>query len=185
MKKSMLFVVFICLAAFPSFSQEEKQVTLPTIEIRVSPDLVPPVVKDAVVKDFGEGHQPIVWATTKSKFNTFGWEQSVDVATQDINYYAVHTQTSTGSALDAVYTPDGKLVRSRELVKNFQPPQTILASLQKSDYKDWTIAKDVHLVKVYQGGAAKEHYDLQMVNGKKKKTLYFDKDGNMMMNKRK
>jgi hypothetical protein len=185
MKKSMLFMVFICLAAFPSFSQEEKNITLPTIEIRVSPDLVPPVVKDAVVKDFGEGHKPIVWATTSSKFNTYGWEQSVDVATQDINYYAVHTQTTTGSALEAVYTPDGKLVRSKEEVKNFEPPQAILASIQKSNYKDWTIAKDVLMIKVYQGGVPKEHYEFKMIKGKQKKSLYFDKDGNMMMNKRK
>jgi len=172
------------MAAFPAYLQAQN-IQLPTVEIKVAADLVPAVVKDAFLKDFGEGHQPMVWAKTSSKFDTYGWEQSVDIQNQDILFYTLHTKTSTGSALDAVYKPDGKLVRSREEVKKFEPPQVILASLEKSNYKDWKITKDVHLVKVYEGKTAVDHYALKLEKGKQKKVVYFDKDGNMLMNKKK
>jgi hypothetical protein len=103
--------------------------------------------------------------------------------TMDINYYVLHTKTKTGSALDAVYTPDGKLVRSREEIKDFEPPKTVLASIEKSPYKDWTITKDVHLIKVNESGKTMDHYDLKMEKGREKKSVYFDKDGNMLQNK--
>lgn len=181
MKKSMLFMVLIlsacCLMA--------QNIQLPTVEIKITPDLVPPRVKDAFMKDFGEEHQPMVWATTKSTFDTYGWQQSVDVNNQEIMFYTMHTKAKDGSNLDAVYTPDGKLVRSREEVKNFEPPKSVMDNLQKSEYKDWKIAKDVHVIKVYEGKTSKDHYDLKMEKGKQKKSLYFDKDGNMLMNKKK
>lgn len=180
----MLIVISILLAAYPAYLQAQ-DIQLPTVEIKVSQDLVPPVVKDAFLKDFGEGHQPMVWAKTSSTFNTYGWEQSMDTKNQEILFYSLHTKTTNGSALDAVYTPDGKLVRSREEVKDFEPPQVILTSLEKSNYKDWTIAKDVHLVKVYEGKTSTDHYALKLEKGKQKKVVYFDKDGNMLMNKKK
>lgn len=183
MKKSMFFMIFILLAAVPACLLAQN-IELPAVEIRVTIDKVPPAVKGAFVKDFGEGHQPMVWATTSSKFDTYGWEQSVDVQNQEIYYYALHTQTSNGGSLDAVYTPDGKLIRSREEVKNFEPPQVILASLEKSNYKDWKIAKDVHVIKVYEGKTSKDQYALRLEKGKQKKVVYFDKSGNMLVNKK-
>jgi hypothetical protein len=183
MKKSILFMILI-LGAFPAYLQAQN-VELPAIEIKVSQDKVPPAVKAAVIRDFGEGHQPMVWAKANTKFDTYGWEQTVNVENTEIYYYSLHTQTTVGSELDAVYTPDGKLVRSREDVINFEPPQSILASLGKSAYKDWKITKDVHLIKVNEVGKIKEHYDLLMQKGKEKKSVYFDKEGNMLINKRK
>ena len=183
MKKSMMFGILILLAVFPDFLQAQ-EIQLPTVEIKVTQDKVPPTVKSAFLKDFGEGHKPIVWATTQTNFDTYGWEQTVNVRNQEIIYYALHTKTTVGSTLDVLYTPDGKLVRSREEIKKFEPPSTILASLEKSNYKDWKIAKDVHIVKVYGAGSTKEHYDLKMEKGRQKKVVYFDKDGNMLMNKK-
>ena len=109
----------------------------------------------------------------------------MDVQKQEINYYTLHTQTTDKSSLDAVYTPDGKLVRSREEVKNFEPPKAILDNLGKSNYKDWKITKDVHVIKVYEGKTSKDHYALSLQKGKQKKVVYFDKDGNMLMNRKK
>lgn len=185
MKKLMLIKIVFLLVAFPSYLfAQEKEITLETVEIKVTLDKVPPAVKAAVVNDFGESHQPVVWANSHSKFSTYGWEQNVNPDNMDINYYTIHTHKSNGSYLEAVYTPDGKLVRSREDVKNFVPSQAILAGLQKSEYKDWKITKDVYIVKTYEGGKSKEHYDLRLAKGNQKKTVYFDKDGNMLKNKR-
>jgi len=184
MKKLKFLKIFILLAVFPAwvFAQVQ-EITLEPVEIKVTVDKVPPAVKAAVVRDFGEEHKPVVWANSHSNFSTYGWEQNVNPNNMDINFYTIHTYTSTGSYLEAVYSPDGKLQRSREEIKNFMPPQTILASLQKSDYKDWTINKNVLVIKAVEGKATKEHYAFKLEKGKDKKTVYFDKEGNMLMNK--
>jgi hypothetical protein len=186
MKKLMLIKIVFLLVAFPSYLfAQEKEITLETVEIKVTLDKVPPAVKAAVVRDFGEEHQPVVWANSHSKFDTWGWEQNVNPDKMDINYYTIHTYKSNGSYLEAVYTPDGKLQRSREEIKNFVPPQAIMASIAKSDYKDWKIDKNVLEIKAVEGKATKEHYAFKMEKGKQNKTVYFDKDGNMLMNKKK
>jgi hypothetical protein len=60
-----------------------------------------------------------------------------------------------------------------------------MASLAKSDYKDWKIDKNVLVIKAVEGKSTKEHYAFKLEKGKQNKTVYFDKDGNMLMNKRK
>jgi hypothetical protein len=183
MKKFMIFKIFI-LSAFLPVCLQAQNIQLPTVEIKVSQDKVPPVVKAAVLRDFGKGHQPMVWVTPGTSFDTFGWEQTVDVNNMDIYYYSLYTQTTEGSTLYALYTPSGKLVRSKEEVKNFEPPRDILSSLEKSNFKDWRIIKDVHIVKANENGMHKELYDLKLEKGNHRKVVYFDKDGNIVMNKR-
>jgi hypothetical protein len=185
MKKLNFIKIFILLAVFPSWVfAQVKEITLEPIEIKVTVDKVPPAVKAAVVRDFGEEHQPVVWANSHSQFSTWGWEQNVNPDNMEINYYTIHTRKPNGSYLEAVYTPDGKLVRSREEVKNFVPPKSILTSLQESAYNDWTIDKDVLVIKAFENKANKEQYALKLVKGKDKKTVYFDKEGNMFMSKK-
>jgi hypothetical protein len=184
MKKSILIKSLVFFTAFPAYvSAQEKEITLEPVEIRVTLDKVPPAVKAAVVRDFGEEHQPVVWANSHSKFDTWGWEQTVNADRMEINYYTIHTHQSNGSYLEAVYTPDGKLVRSREEIKNFIPSKAILTSLQYSDYRDWKINKDVHIIKAYEGKTNKEHYAFKLEKGNQKKTVYFDKEGNLVENK--
>ncbi len=179
MKKSLFFKIYILLAFFPACLQAQ-YIQLPTVEITVSQDKVPPIVKEAVIKYFGEGHQPLVWVNASTVFDTYEWAQSVNVDKMEIFHYSLHTTTSAGSTLFAVFTPDGKLLQSVEQVRNFEPPRTILTSLGKSNYRDWKIVADVHVVKVNQRGKAKEHYDFKVEKGNQTKTLYFDKNGNLV-----
>ena len=185
MKKSLLFNVAVLLTAVPAYvSAQEKEITLEPVEIRVTLDKVPPAVKAAVVRDFGEEHQPVVWANSHSNFETFGWEQTVDAGNMNINYYTIHTYQSNGSYLEAVYSANGKLQRSREEIKNFTPNKAIMARLQNSEFKDWNLTGDVLLIKAIKGKTAKEHYSLQLQKGNQKRTVYFDKEGHMLKNKK-
>ena len=163
--------------------ETEQNIELNTVEIRVSKDKVPPTVKDAVVRDFGEG-TPLVWATTNSKFNTFGWEQLKDVKNQTTDAYSVHIKGKNGSELVATYSADGKLIRSKETLKGKATPPIVMTGLAKSDYKDWKIANDNTVIKTYSG-TMNEHYAVRVEKGKQKKMLYFDKDGNIVSNMRK
>jgi hypothetical protein len=176
MKKLVFFKIYILMAFFPICLQAQI-FQLPAVEIRVSQDKVPPALKAAVIRDFGEGHQPMAWVTTGTNFDTYEWAQTVNVDKMDILYYMFRTHTSAGSELFAVYTLEGKLIRSSEEVRNIEPPRVILASFEKSNYRDWKIINDLHVVKVNERGRTKEHYDLKVEKGNHTKTLYFDKNG--------
>jgi hypothetical protein len=183
MKKSMLLKSVLLLAIFPSylFAQEVK---LPTVEIRVSQDLVPARVKDAFINDFGQGHSPFAWVTSNTLFDTYEWAQIADPNTMDIYSYGLHCKTTTGSTLDALYSVDGKLINSREYIRNFKPSLDVMLALQNSQYKDWSIKKDSHLKKFssqfVSSGSQKERYALVMENGREKKTILIDEKGHIL-----
>jgi hypothetical protein len=143
---------------------------------------VPDKVKAAVNRDFGKDLK-IDWASTKLNFEQYGWEQIRDVSTEDINYYTIHTKLAKGSEIDAVYTPDGKLIRSREKLEDFEPPKNILSALEKSPYKDWKIDKDVHVIKDHKG-KVQDHYVFLVQKGNERKNVYFDQSGKMLTNKK-
>ena len=176
MKKSMLFGSLLLLAAIPA-SLYAQEVQLPTVRISLNRDKVPIQVKEAVLKDFGDGHKPIAWVNNNSLFDTYAWEQSTLVDNLDVYTYAIHSKISDGSSLDAVYTPDGKLISSREYLKDFRPGQNIMLTLQNTEFKDWGITKDFFLRKVSSNGSGKQRYALVMQRGKEKKTLFFDTNG--------
>jgi hypothetical protein len=179
MKKSMLFWSFVVLALFPTylFAQE---IQLPTIEIRAGQDKVPARVKDALLNDFGEGHQPFVWVTNSSLFRINGLEQGINLENMEVYSYSIRTNTTAGSSLDAVYTPDGKLISAREYLKNIKPSQNVLLALQNSEFKDWGMKKNFHLIKYSSKGIEKERYALVMIKGKDKKTVHLDANGAML-----
>jgi hypothetical protein len=181
MKKSMLFGSFVMLAFSPTYLCAQ-DIQLPTVEIRVTQDLVPKVVKEAVLKDFGEGHNPIVWVTPQSLFDTYEWAQSTNVDNLDIYYYALQCKTTVGSTLYVVYSPEGKLINSKEVIKNFRPELRIMLALQNTEYKDWAISKDLLVKKVSSNGSEKERYALMMKKGNAKKTIFLDAKGSMLAN---
>jgi hypothetical protein len=82
--------------------------------------------------------------------------------------------------LYADYTPEGKLSRSREYVKSFVPSHDILVALQNSEYKDWSISKDIFLRKLALNGSEKQRYTLVMKKGNEKKTILLDANGKML-----
>lgn len=183
MKKSIYFRSLLMLALFPSYLYAQ-EIQLPTIEIMGNRDKIPSKVKEAFMNDFGECHEPFVWATSQTHFVTNGLEQSADVDNIEVNYYAFHTSTSTGSSLSALYSPDGKLIRSREYLKNFCPAQNIVIALQNSDYKDWYITRNFHIIKVSSKGTEKDQCALILKKGKEKKVIYFDPNGGMIISKK-
>lgn len=179
MKKSILFKSMMMLAFFPSylFAQE---INLPTVEVRVSQDLVPARVRNAVLNDFGINHKPIAWVDNNTIFNALDWSRSTDIYNLIVSFYSIHAKTNTGCTLDASYTEDGKLVRSREYLKNFRPSNDIMMAFQNSEFKDWNINKDFHLIKFSSTGSPKKRLGLVIIKGKQKKTIYFDENNRIL-----
>jgi hypothetical protein len=179
MKKSMLFGSLLLMAIFPAYLNAQ-EIQLPSVEIKVSQDNVPFKVKTAVLNDFGKDHTPFAWVNNQSIWDSSVWAQSTNIDNQDVYFYSIHTETSNGSSLYADYTPEGKLSRSREYVKSFVPSHDILVALQNSEYKDWSISKDIFLRKLALNGSEKQRYTLVMKKGNEKKTILLDANGKML-----
>jgi hypothetical protein len=179
MKKSVLLWSFIILAVIPACLVAQ-EIQLPTAEIRANQDYIPAKVKAALQHDFGAGHKPVAWVSSNTSFNATEWAQLNDVYSFDITTYSLHGRTGNGSTLDAYYTSTGKLINSREYLKNFRPSREIMLALQKSDYRNWGISKDFHLIKCSSSGAPTEHLGLVLKNGKEKKTVYFDQNNHIL-----
>jgi hypothetical protein len=179
MKKSKFFGSYLMLAFLPAYLCAQN-IQLPTVEIKVSQNLVPQAVKEAVLKDFGEGHKPIVWVTNETLFSADVWAQSANIENLDVYNYGLHSQTSTGCSLDAFYTLDGKLINSREYLKNIRPDIHIMQALQGTEYRDWSINKDFLVRKISSGGTEKERITLIMQKGSAKKTIQLDNNGKMI-----
>ncbi len=183
MKKSMKNIDLIILILVPSylFAQE---IQLPTVVIESNRTLIPPKVKNAFMEKFGIGHLPIAWVNGSSIFKPALSDQNVNPGDNYILWYSFYTRTNTGWTLNADYSPDGKLIDSREYLKNFAPPHNILMALNKSDYRHWQIKKDHEIIKTLPSGSSIERCTLVLQQGKKKKTINFDKNGNMLGNKK-
>ena len=177
MKKSMLFGSFVMLALFPAYLSAQ-EIELPTVEVKVTQDKVPAVVKEAILNDFGESHSP-VWVTRDSHFDTFDWQQSTNIDNMDVYNYSIHTKTNRGSTLDAFYTAKGQRINSIEHLKNFRPEQSVIMALQNSEYKDWVISSDFLIRKVLSNGKEKERYAIVLQKGNEKKTVYINMHGNL------
>jgi|GEM_PF-1708856 len=178
MKTSRIFGSLI-LALFPVLLYAQR-IELPSVEIQYRQDKVPAVVKDAALRDFGPDHKPMAWITPQSVYNTTRWEQTENVDNMDIYSYALHTGTTNGDRLDAIYSPEGKRISSREFMKNFRTPENILMTLYKGEYKDWSVKNNFHVIKSLSNGSEKERYKFVLVKGKEKKNLYFDNEGNIV-----
>jgi len=177
MKKSTFFWCFIMLVVFPAYlyAQESHEAV-----IMGSKDIVPAKVKEAVLNDFGASHQPFAWVDNASFFNSEEWIKSTNVEKLEVITYVIRTKTTNGSSLDAVYAADGKLISSREYLKNFRPDRNIMLALQNTEYKDWGLKKTSQLIKVSSTGSEKQRYALVMMKGKEKKTLYIDENNKVL-----
>jgi hypothetical protein len=183
MKTSILFWSFVMLVVFPAYlgAQEIKinqdTIMSPEVEIK-GHKAIPDKLKEGLLKDFGEGHKPFAWFTKSTRFNDSEWQKNSNVA--EVLTYALQVRASNGSILEAEYTPEGKLIKSREYLKNFKPELNIMQALQNTEYKDWVVKKTSQLKKTSSYGHEKERYALVMTKGKEKKTIFFDGNSRMI-----
>ena len=175
--KNLIIAGILSLVFFPAFSQKRQIQQLPAAEVNANQSMLPDAVKEAFMREFGEGHQPFAWITDPSDFNTYRLESN---DYDNLNQFSLYTRASNGSTLNVYYKADGTLLSSRENLKNFKPQNQIMVSLQSTEYKDWLLNKTFHVIKSSSKGIEKERYGLVMKKGKEKRTLLFDPNGVML-----
>src|SRR5690349_1510309 len=99
----------------------------------------------------------------------------------DYDTYFVSFYIPEGNIL-AAYDKDGKLLRTAEKFKNIALPPAIREAVAKR-FPNWSISKDVYLVKYYNTEGAGKTYKLLLENGSKRlrvkaneKGEFIDKD---------
>jgi hypothetical protein len=174
--KNLVIAGLLLLVFFPAFSQKRQIQQLPAAEVKSDQGMLPDRVREAFIKNFGEGHLPFAWVTDVSNINT----ERLQSENLDFERYTLSTRTNGGSTLDAYYSADGTLLSSRENLKNFRLDRPILVSLQSTQYKDWSINKTFHVIKSSFKGIEKERYGIVMKKGKEKRTLLLDPNGMLL-----
>jgi hypothetical protein len=186
MKKAIVScsIALLCLLpAIPQAIDEEVDEEVPVKAVILKKDQIPAEVQKSVGKDFTYG-EPIQWSNFPYLFQKYGWSiaNNGDETIQP-DRYDVMIKSKNGGTLNAVYSADGKLLRSREVLKNGPLPLAVEKSINQSEYKDWRIQADKELIQDFENNGLK-HYIVRVENGDEKKALYFDEQGNLMAKKK-
>jgi hypothetical protein len=185
MKKQISTILLSTLLGTCTFSQEvdiEENSASAVVDLKL--DNVPSAIKQAALRDFMQGDS-IQWAKFPYFFKDFGWLVNYEKNEEGVKPEQIYVElkTKNGNELDAVYTSDGKLIRSTENIKEALLPKVIIDSILNK-YKGWSISDDKELVTDYSGKIAR-HYTIKIVKDKKKKYIHFDEKGNTLINKKK
>jgi hypothetical protein len=179
-KLSSLFVFVLCCIA-PVFSQEENEGML-IEDIVVNQDEVPADILNSFHLDFSDG-VPVKWSLFPYLFEEYGWRVVPNEGLAKTSRYAVVLKAQNGSEFHAVYDAKGKLIRSREILKNCDVLPSIKKKLSQTEYKDWKVDSDKELIKDFEY-YMKKHYVIRVMKDEKKKVLYFDQNGRILADRR-
>jgi hypothetical protein len=83
--------------------------------------------------------------------------------------------------MDAIYTPNGDLVETREMSTNVIIPPDIMAEFQKSQYKDWKIVGNREIIRFYHEynnkSSVEQHFRITVEKDKVKRSISFNYQG--------
>jgi hypothetical protein len=181
MKKLFFMGAFFLGFFYPMMAQDlDVNEIQPVEKMVLTKDKIPAAVNQAVSKDFRNG-QPVKWGNFPYVLKEYGWVVDKADNTKP-DYYEVFIKTENGSDMYAIYSSDGKLIRSKEILRNMPLPKSIEEALFKSEYKDWKKTGDLEKITNFMN-AQKSHYIVTVEKNNKTHHLYFDDAGTMLRNK--
>jgi hypothetical protein len=174
MKKHIVFYLsFLFLASVAVQAQTSATVLY---ESKVETIKVPAVIVEQTTKDF-PGFTVDETLLVPSKLYEQRW---VQVQKNDmvgpLDYYEVQLKGKNMHSV-AAYTPEGKLLNSREVLKNVVVPSAVSATLLKQ-YPGWTDRRDKEVIK--NGKKEVTHYIMHLKKGWKEERVVLDPQGNIV-----
>jgi hypothetical protein len=183
MKKLKINIFLLSFTIFPGclLAQDvNDEVTVK--ELKLQKEEIPAAVAKTVTSDL-KNEEPVQWTLISELVKSYGLS-ALMTGEGDVlpdNYY-VRVKTTNGSVYDAIYSPDGQLIRWKEKLKDEQLPAFIQSELIKDEYKDWKVVSDVYFIKEYRNTASK-YYLVKIEKGRQKKNLYFNDNGMLLTEK--
>jgi hypothetical protein len=143
-------------------------------EHEINPEDIPVALRQAIQQDF-PSHANVKWYTFDVKFNEWAMI-STDKGDQGVvpDYYVASIKDEN-TTINAVYNKEGKLSRSETIVRNMEVPHNIAKSIS-NEYPGWNIMTHQIIIKDFDHN--KKYYMVKIRKDGKKKTLFFNSDGN-------
>jgi hypothetical protein len=178
MKKFLVSLFALSGLMFPILAQVDHDYRVddivPLEYLTLKKEMVPPAIVKAVGKDFSTG-LPVTWGKFPYVLEKYGWVVSKDAAGEKPDRYEVLIKAKDGSDVYAVYAPDGTIIQSRSVYKNIALPEQVRKSLEKSQYKDWTVLSDKEIIRYYMDQKnVEEHFRLTLERNNVKRSVSFN-----------
>ena len=180
MKRVLISILALSGFLFPLLAQVDHDYNpndrVPVVNATITKDQVPAVILKAVNTQFDKNN-PITWSRFPFALKEYGWVYDVGASDVNLNQYEVTMKTSTGDDLWAVYTANGELVETREVLKNAAISPSIMASLAKSQYKDWAIVGDKEIIRYYHDhdkSSVEQHFRITVEKNNVKRSISFN-----------
>jgi hypothetical protein len=172
MKRLLISVVAILGFILPILAQEE-----PIEMLTLKKGNIPaPVLKAA--EQLFEGNTQVGWGAFPYELKDYGWQVNGDYD-EPIDHYEIKFKGKDGSDIWAIFESTGELIKCKIINKDSPIPKQVLASIVKSEYKDWKVVSDVMQIKSSQK-KVDEHYALKIEKGGMKKTLIYSPQGTLI-----
>ena len=178
MKKFLVTFSALMVFVIPSIAQVDHDYNpndrVPSGNFTLTKDQIPPAIIKAVNTDFALDN-PTTWSRFPYALQEYGWVYDVGTADLKLDQYEVTMKTNNGNELDAVYSPDGKLIESREVSFNVVIPPYIKEELGQSLYKDWQITGNKEIIKYYHDkNNVEQHFRLTVEKDNVKRSISFN-----------
>ena len=179
MRKSLFLLAFFLVTLLPLTAQQvSESVQLENLSLKKG-NVPAAVIKSA--EELFKGNTQISWGVFPYELKDYGWTKNGDY-NEPIDHYEIHMHSADGAEVYAIFESTGELIRSRISRKDIALPPAITNAIAKSEYKDWKIIEDTELIKSSQKKVT-DHYSVKLEKGNERKTLYFDLQGDVLVNK--
>jgi len=171
--KTLVVILLLASFSFSSYAQritelEETKVAFSPITLTETdvPDEYRYEVNDGFTDEFAK--DPISFV--ESYFDISNLIE--EVKHKDYDYYMVRFTTNNGF-LEAKYSKDGELNRTRQIFKNAVLPLAVRNELFRQT-EGWSMVKNTYIAKGKSNILDKEDYRIKVVKGNKKKIVKID-----------
>jgi hypothetical protein len=178
MKKLVIAGVIFMALSFQMMAQVDHDYNpkdvMPATGVVIPSSQVPQSVLQAMKVDFNLA-DPQTWTKFPYAIKEYGWVYDADATGVKPDRYEVSMKTDNGSDLFAVYSNDGNLIATREVLMNKPLPESIKEKLAKSAYKDWAVVGDKEIIKYYYDkNSVDQHFRITVEKNNVKRTISFN-----------
>ncbi len=183
MKNLLITCVAFVGFVFPSVAQVSHDYNPndrePSVTVSIPKDKIPASVQASFNTQFNL-NDPLTWSKFPYAIKEYGWVYDVGASDMQLNRYLVQAKTENGGILEAVYTPNGELVESRQVSKDIAVPPSVLEAFSKSQYKDWKIVGNKEIIRYYHDhnvSTVEQHFRLTVEKDGVQRGISFNYQG--------
>lgn len=173
--KNLIFPLVLAVLAVTSVSAQDR-----IFYAKLKTSEVPAEVITACAKDLEDGMTVTEYRALPLEMVEEGWfvNYNKDIADKDYNTYEVRFSGNNLTG-EATYDANGNLISFVENVEDVALPRPIQKSIGKN-FEGWAVANDHEIVTINKNNEQKVYYRVNLIQGKEKKRVIFDGDGNLV-----